>query len=247
MNALKPQWERLTARYAALSRRERGLTAAALVLGPLFAANTLFLEPELNRGKALRGAVAQQRQELSVLDAQSAGLQAGVGQDPDAIRKAELASLRRVLAVTTKRLNQLPDSLLPPQEMKGFLEKVLARNPALRLVSLKTLPPESMSQPLPAPTDKTGEKPVEKPLEKLVEKAGTVLPAADRSFDIYRHGIELRLEGRYPDLHAYLAQLEREQKKLLWGELQFSVVEYPTASLTLVVYTLSPDKAWLTL
>ena len=94
-------------------------------------------------------------------------------------------------------------------------------------VSLKTLAPQSV---LPVGEVKAGDaKPVE------------------RSFDLYRHGVEIRLEGSYGQLQAYLAQLEKLQQKLLWGKLEYRVIDYPKAELTLTVYTLSPDRTWLAL
>lgn len=57
--------------------------------------------------------------------------------------------------------------------------------------------------------------------------------------------MEVRLEGSYSDLYAYLNQLEREEKKLLWGRLHFEVQQHPKATLTLLLYTLSSEKAWL--
>jgi MSHA biogenesis protein MshJ len=68
-----------------------------------------------------------------------------------------------------------------------------------------------------------------------------------RSFDLYRHGVEIRLEGSFAELQAYLVQLEALQKRLLWGQLQYRVTAYPTAEMSLMVYTLSPDRTWLAL
>lgn len=237
MKELRQHWQRLLERYAALSRREQGLVAAVIGLGPLYLAFSFFLAPDLERATSLERAIAQSRTDIATLTAQVAGLKAQTRQDPDAPRKAELAALQQQIAATVERMGKLSDTLLTPGEMNGFLEGLLARNPGLRLVSLKTLPPESILTALAVP-DK-GAKPGEpaKPAE----------PAPVRSFDIYRHGVELRLEGRYADLHAYLQQLERHRKGLLWGSLQFSVVEYPVSTLTVVVYTLSADKAWISL
>ena len=84
--------------------------------------------------------------------------------------------------------------------------------------------------------------------EKVVteEVAGTTRPKA-RSFDLYRHGVEIRLEGSYGELQAYVTQLEQLQQRLVWGQLQYKVLEYPRAEMSLTVYTLSPDRAWLSL
>ena len=237
MKNLRQHWQRLLERYAALSRREQGLVAAVVAFGPFYLIYTLLLGPDLEQASSLERAIAQHRTDISTLTAQVAGLKGQTRRDPDAPHKAELATLQQQIAATVERMGKLSDTLLTPREMNDFLEGLLARNPGLRLVSLKTLPPESILAALAAP-DKAA-KPAEpgKPAE----------PPPARSFDIYRHGVELRLEGRYADLHAYLQQLEQHRKGLLWGSLEFSVVEYPVSALTVVVYTLSPDKAWMSL
>ena len=70
---------------------------------------------------------------------------------------------------------------------------------------------------------------------------------AERVFDLYRHGVEIRLEGSYDDLQVYMAQLEKLPQRLLWGELVYRVIDYPRAEIRLTLYSLSPDKAWLAL
>jgi len=96
------------------------------------------------------------------------------------------------------------------------LEEMLERNKRLRLVDLKTLP--------------------------ITDLAATQGPAGRR---IFRHGVELTLDGGYLDLHAYLQALERLSTQLYWGKLEMSVAAYPVATLKLTVYTLSFNQAWL--
>ncbi|MBU1365963.1 MAG: type 4a pilus biogenesis protein PilO [Gammaproteobacteria bacterium] len=227
MNALRQQWKQLGRKYAALSRRERLLLAAALVLGPLLIGHALLVDPQWKRGKALQNTIATESASLATMQTQAASLQQELGIDPDAGRKAELAALVAQRDQLDEQLRQLGSALVRPEEMNGLLERLLARNAGLRLISLKTLAPQSVLL-----RDKAQEadgKPVE------------------RSFDLYRHGVEIRLEGSYGQLQEYLAQLEKLPQRLLWGQLNYRVGEYPRAEMTLTVYTLSPDKTWLTL
>ena len=62
---------------------------------------------------------------------------------------------------------------------------------------------------------------------------------------LYRHGVELSVEGGYGDLVSYLEALESMPEQLLWGSLQLKVERHPKAVLTLRVYTLSLDRNWL--
>ena len=228
MSSLRQHWDRLNKRYTALSRRERVLVALAVVLGPLLIGNALLVAPQQARVKGLENGIATQSASASQLQVEVANLQQQLNIDPDAGRKAELAALNGEQARLDEQLRQVGSVLVRPEEMNGLLERLLARNAGLRLVSLKTLAPQSVLQPGDTAKDADG-KPVE------------------RSFDLYRHGVEIRLEGSYGQLQSYLAQLEKLQQRLLWGQLNYRVVEYPKAEMTLTVYTLSPDKTWLAL
>ena len=62
---------------------------------------------------------------------------------------------------------------------------------------------------------------------------------------LYRHGVELTVEGRYADLLAYLRTLETSPQRLLWGSLQLKVLQHPQVLLTLRLHTLSTDAHWV--
>lgn len=62
---------------------------------------------------------------------------------------------------------------------------------------------------------------------------------------LYRHGVELTVEGRYADLLSYLKALEASPQRLLWGGLQLRVLQHPQVLLTLRLHTLSTDAHWV--
>lgn len=230
MNSLRRHWSQLNKRYSSLTTRERQLVAAALVLGPLLIGNALFVDPLRARLIGMENTIATESASAAQLQVEAANLQQQLAIDPDAGRKAELAALTSERDKLDERLRQLGSALVRPDEMNALLEGLLARHPGLRLLSLKTQAPQSVLQR--ADGAKEG------------VKEGEV---AERTFDLYRHGVEIRLEGSYGQLQAYLAQLEKLPQHLLWGQLSYRVIDYPRAEMTLTVYTLSPDRTWLAL
>lgn len=226
MSGVREVWNKVAGRYAAFSLRERRLIAAALVLGPVMVGYTLLVEPLSIRGKNLQRTTEQQRVTMGDLSSQLATLQAQSQMDPDAARKAEVAVLQQQLAAVDERLKKLQDALVPPAEMNTLLERLLARHSGLRLITLKTLPPESILG---------------------AKGAADGTPISSHDFNVYRHGVELQLEGGYLEMLSYLSQLEKSDKKILWGSLNFSVVDHPKARMTVTVHTLGADKAWLAL
>lgn len=239
MSALRQHWQRLNQRYTALSRRERMLVAAAAVFGPLLIGNALLLDPQSAKAAQLQRGLAQRSASLAEMQAQASSLQQQLQSDPDAAAKQELAALQGQLAKLDGDLLQVGSTLVRPEQMNGLLERLLARHAGLRLLSLKTVAPRSVLGK--ASGDGKGDGQKREPGKNEVGAKG------EARFDLYRHGVEIRLEGSYGELQAYLAQLEQLQQRLLWDQLQYKVVDYPKAEMTLQVYTLSPDRAWLAL
>ena len=228
MNAISQQWNALNRKYAALSRRERLLVALALVLGPLLIINALFVDPQWSRNKAMQNSIATQSAALVAMQTQAASLQQEMSVDPDAGKKAELAALVAQRGEMDGQLRQVGSALVRPEEMNVLLEGLLMRHSGLRLVSLKTLAPQGVLREK-EPIKEADGKPVE------------------RAFDLYRHGVEIRVEGSFGQLQDYLAQLEKLPQRLLWEQLSYRVIDYPRSEMSLTVYTLSSDKTWLTL
>lgn len=235
MNAVKAQWSKLNERYLSLSRRERGLLAGSLIFVPMLMMNILVLDPQQARIKQAEANAVQQSVSLTEMRAQVASLQQQLRTDPDAVAKAELAKLEAERQAYDEQLREIGTTLVSPEEMNALLEGLLSGHKGLQLVSLKTLAPTSIL------ADKA-----------LTEKSDSQRKDADgkivaRKFDLYKHGVEIRLEGGFADLQAYLSQLEKIKQGLLWGSLQYKVLTYPRAEMSIMVYTLSPDRAWLAL
>ena len=226
--AMKEQWLKLAARYDALQLRERWLIALAVLGGMVLVAYSLVIEPALQRSQLADRNIAEQRAQMSSLQAQMAALQSSA-QDPEAVVRAEVDDLRRQLGEMAGRLEILESSLVPAQRMSGLLEDMLGRNSGLRLLSLKTLPVAPL-------LDKMGG--VEE--NEAFKSAGKPMPAV-----LFKHGVEIKLEGSYLQLAAYLERLEQIKLKLLWSNVTLAAERHPRLVLTLTVFTLSLDRAWL--
>ena len=144
MKELLGRWKHLRHRYAALTRRERIFLALAIVFGPLLIGNALFVDPQFTRGAAAERSLTSQNGSLATMQAQLRSLQQELSVDPDAGKKAELAALGEQREKLDAQLKQLGNELVRPEEMNGLLEHLLARQTGLRLISLKTLAPQSI-------------------------------------------------------------------------------------------------------
>ena len=231
---MKKQWLQLAARYDALQLRERCLVAAAILGGIVLVGYSLFVEPALKRSHMAQRNAAEYRAQLSSLQGQTVALQSP-DRHPDVVAHVELARLKAQLAELAGRLQAVEGALVPPQRMAGLLEDMIGHKTGLRLVSLKTLP----VAPLLDKKASAGGNETAKPTEKTAEKE---VPA---SSGLFKHGVEIKLEGSYQELTAYLESLEQAGAKLLWSSVALSAEKHPKLVLTLTVYTLSLDRAWL--
>ena len=203
-------------RIDALSLRERALIfiAAALVLVAF--AYLGFLSPLMQTDKRLGREVAHQQTELALLQTQLQAMARSSEMGPDEANRAKLADLQRQLAQLDGEIGEAASRFTSPQHMRDVLQQILARNPRLQLVDLKTLPVDVFGS-----SDARGPRP------------------------IYRHALELTVSGSYLDLYAYLRQLEGLPTRLYWRKADLAAGDYPKVVLKLTVYTLSFDPSWL--
>lgn len=228
MSAVTKRWQALGKRFDAQSPRERGLIAAALVGGVLFLGFSLLVDPALSRARLAERQIAQTGNELSTVQAQLQALQAQLLVDPDAGRRSEIEALKKDAAAADAAIRQIQSGLVPPEEMNALLERLLAKNVGLRLLSLKSLPPVNLAESA-AESQRGNDK----------TAAAAVGPG------LFKHGVEMKLEGSFADVHNWLRQLEEAPQKVLWGDVRYTVGEYPRAQVTLTVYTLSLERSWL--
>ena len=217
---MKTLWDAWLQRFDALAGRERRLIGVALLGGIVLLGWSLGFDPALTRLRVAERGLADLAVQRPALQAQMAALQAP-GLQPETQARAELQGLQQELARLNERFVALESTLVPPQRIPALLEEMIGRRSGLRLVSLRTLPVKLVLEP----------------------KGGAGAPAAGAA--LYKHGVELRLEGDYAALADYLARLENNGQKLLWERVALSAEQHPRLVLTLTVYTLSLERTWL--
>lgn len=228
MSVLNERWQVLGKRFDAQSSRERGLIAAALVGGVLLLGFTLLVDPASARARLAQKQTDQAASELANLQAQLQAVRAQLQIDPDAGRRSEVEGLRQDLAAADIAMKQIQNGLVPPEEMNALLERLLSKNTGLRLLSLKSLQPVNLAESV----------------AESMRGTDKSVPAST-GLGLFRHGVELKLEGGYAELHNWLRQLEEAPQKVLWGDVRYVVTDYPRAQVTLTVYTLSMERSWL--
>jgi len=229
---MKQQWRKLAARINALSLRERLMVFLAAAAALAYVLWMLFLTPLHEQQQRLRGELARQQGEIQAVEADIAAKMAAYQADPNADGLARLAALRQERDGLRTGVASVSTSLVGPGEMVPMLQRLVAANRGLTLVSLKSLPVSGLTEAAP---------PV---------AAGTPAAAANTEKPrevLYRHGVELVLQGGYLQMIDYMDALHALPTQLYWGRVELDAAAYPKAQLTLTLYTLSLDDKWMIL
>jgi MSHA biogenesis protein MshJ len=225
------------ARFDALAPRERRLVAVAAIGGALLIGWTMIIDPSLARSRIAERAIAEQRSQLAALQAQTLVLQSP-GRNPEMLAAAELAELKKQLNALNERFAALEGELVAPERMAGLLEDLLGHQGGPRLLSLRTLPVAPVLEKKDGAEGGTGSSVAASVSASASAKAAPVA-------GLFKHGVEIKLEGGYAELADYLARLEKSPQKLLWSSVSLSAEKHPRLVLTLTVFTLSLDRTWL--
>jgi MSHA biogenesis protein MshJ len=220
-------WQDFAARIDAMTLRERAVIfgAAAAVLVAI--AYSFWIDREFAKSARLAREIAQRQGEMKSLQDQMTRLASAREADPDRASRERLAALNGQLAEIEAAIAAEERKFTAPDKMRAVLEELLARNRAVSLLSLKTLPVTSIAEERASAAPGAGGK-----------------PAAPAGRLIFRHAVELTVTGGYLDILAYLSDLERLPTQLYWGAMGLDA-QYPVATVKITVHTLSLDRAWL--
>ncbi len=207
----------LTERLNRLTRRERGLILAALLIILALAWSSLVFSPLIDRRHAADSAAALVSARIADLTVRTAEVTARAQQDPDRDNRQRLAQLQEEIRLLDARLQEETANLVSPRDMPLLLEELLRKTHGLKLVNLENLPPVPV----------------------LTQSAEESLVSAGSLPNLYRHGLRLELEGGFSATLAYLKALEQLPRGLFWDGLEFEVLEHPRARIILTVHTLS--------
>lgn len=238
---MKKQWQALTLKIDALSVRERGILFVLCTFGLLMMGFTLFIEPQLKQQKNLKALHQTNQTQVRLLQEEIAQRSSALKIDPDAEIKLKINDAKARLQLMDQDLLTLKKNLVQAEKMDGLLQDILKRNKGLQLSSMKSLPVVNLMD-IPLNQTAASNSPT-----VLVGSPVANAPVNQDERSIYKHEVELELQGNYLDMLAYIKALEAMPERVYWSHSSLTVLEYPKASLTLRLFTLSLEKKWLNL
>lgn len=212
----------LADRLDAKSRRERLLLAAALTVLLLVAWDLLVRAPMTQQREATQERIERARADVEELKSSAAQLAQRL--EAGGREQQTVTAIEQRLRAVDQRLTERTRRVIAPQQMVTVLRDVLAQQDQLRLIRLENAGVAPLEIAGTAATEDT---------------EGEALPT------IYRHHVELAVEGRYFALLAYLEHLEDLGWRFQWDAMTIATTDYPTARATLSLSTLSLAEDWI--
>jgi MSHA biogenesis protein MshJ len=220
MSALKGI-QTLRERVDARTQRERLLLAGAVAVVVLLVWELAFRAP-LSRTRS------QLNEEAQSVWADTANLRSSLSELERKVEQARGAGDKRRLEQLRERVTELDETLqqrtrrlISPKQMVGVVRAMVDAEEKLTLVSLTN-----------------------KPVETVIEQAA-VSEAGQPVSRVYRHGVEVVIEGDYFAVLRYLRRLENLDWPFDWRDLEVARGNYPTTRATISLATLSLEEDWI--
>ncbi len=184
----------------------------------------------------IQSTIHTKQTEKLILEQELLILTENLRQAPKESKLIRLGELRNELN-NTGTFSELMKDLITPREMVRFVDGVLSSNKDISVVRAKNMPAVQL---WPDPTAKPATEPTQKS-----ETQNVSTQAIDNRFTIYRHGMLLEVKGRYREVIMFFSTLEQLPWKILWGDVSLTTDDDSDSVATLMIYTLSPEKAWM--
>jgi len=239
---MKEQWIKLAARIDALTLRERIMVFAASAAAIVFLLHFFALGPQLRQQDALQARIGQQNNNIEGIDNEIRARVEAAQRDPDAPARERLAAVRKETEALSLQLRAMQNGLVAPERMAPLLDSILRANGRLSLVSVRTLPAESVLEAGRRAGPAAGEG-----ASAAAAPVGAPASAPGTAELLYRHGVEITVRGNYLDMVDYMAALESLPTQLFWGRAELAAETWPASRLSLTLYTLSLDRKWMKL
>jgi len=234
---MNQQWQEGSENFLKLTIREQYLILITGLVAIFFIIFYVFIDDKIASNTSVSKNIVQlsssnQSLKISVLE-----LQAALQGDPNEETRKKIIQYEAKLAKVDTRLLTLTSNLMSPIQMRYALLDLLKFEKGVSLLSFELLgvqPLLSNSSPNPE-------------LDSTLNTNEDSINSNENSagLNLYRHGIKIKLSGRYFDLRDYLTQLEKLPWKFFWQDFNFKLTEYPNSELEIEMYSLGTKKEFV--
>lgn len=216
---LQTRWQRARRAFDARLDNERRLIIVAVSCVIWLGMDTVWVTPSYEKMGAIlkrQRTIESTRDTLRVL----VGRHAAEIEAQQREAKAQLDLTRSRVRAGQESLREVQSTLAPAREMHQVLQGLLAQHGQLRVKAMKTMPPREVN-------------------------LGVAGGSGTESLQLFRHGMEISIQGSFHELLAWLTSVENLPHRLLWDDIKLNSDEQSRLTLTVTVHTFSPDRETL--
>ena len=201
------------------------MLAAGLIAVSLWIFDSTLLRTMTDERDRIQRAIAWTDEAIVRLDAETTAI-TEVELTEEQLRFQQQKELlnRQIEELDSQIANEVAD-LIPPEAVVSILEDMLAADPSMKLLSLKS----------------------QKPYRVGSGKAGSEAreSSAPDAQSLYRHRLSIEIAASFPAALAYLQRIESSRWHLLWDRFELNVQEFPETVIRIDLHTLSRQEEWI--
>ncbi len=229
----KEKFQKTSERIEKFTLRERVIIVVTAVVAISLLWLQFVFDPMVRTEKKSRELIQQSDNEIVTLSSEQAILLEKVKQDPNIVLRRQQEQLTAQIEQQRMLLEEKLQGLIAPSKMVDVLQTVLSATKGLQLVTARNLPVQRFSTSTSSSKSSPGAV-----AEKNTEVNEDALP-------LYKHGLELVIDGDFYGVVEFLRKLESLEKGFQWSMLDYVVRKYPGARVTIRVQTISLDEQWI--
>lgn len=229
---MKKNWKNYGDKFSQLTTREQYLVLLSGLVAIVLIGSYLFIDEKSTKIATFEKQSRVMKSGNQSLDYTINEFQSALTEDPNEDTVKEIAKLQGKLAGIDKELVHLTTELISPSEMRQALLRLLRLEPGVSLLSFELLGAKSLSFEL------LGAK-------QLSDLNNTQPSAKQLGLNLYKHGIKIKITGKYFEIRNYLKQLEQLRWKFFWQDFEFTVKDYPQGEVEIIIYSLGLNKEFI--
>lgn len=232
------QLQTINHKWLALSKRERWMIFGAGLFAVVGLMDTFLLEPQRAQLAGVQQEIVKIQNDTAALTEQMTTIASQAAPQPASNAfQHEIDETNQKIASQSADLVKVSSYMVPPQEMVALLKKLLQKHTDVQVVEMQSLPVVDF---------------IEKQRKQLqaqaADSASTTQAGSEDAWKnvphVYQHAVKVRLKGKYFALMSYAHSLKAIGNTLAWENAELKA-DYPESELTVQVYTLSGENAWL--
>ena len=215
---MNKQFEDISTKINALSIRERLMVLVTIIVLLCYVWWSFFASPRQLKTSELTKQNKSLVIEIQTLDATIESIRKRINEGVHKARELRLTQLKQDLIKVKAVLKQKTFELIEPDEMFELMQQLIFSESKLKLTGMK---------------------------RKLVKPVFSHDETDEDQPEIYRHVMQVKLEGRYKDILSYTKKLEELEWKLIWDRISLNATDYPVVRAEIEISTLSNNKYWV--